>query len=331
MNERMKKAARALACILGAAVITIAAIPVIPAHAQDIYPGFYSVTVVPTYQNPDTGEIDDVGQNPGIGNMMVQAQVQPVGYVEIEEDGTIWLNTRWNQADSSIYAGFETSSDGSKTWKKRDFEVTNQFAAGDYEFMGNTFAATVTDYRFRLDSLNDTIRCSNYVEAMARDCIWFCYITDIREGVGDEWSVVAPPDMADYTESLSQLESGAPAAQSEASGADKSGTPEIKDREVADAKVKGSDTAQETGSSTGIVGLDSGSDKTEKDGQKDTGFGVGHMVIGVVAGAVIGAVIIAIIFYSINKKKKSQPQINFEDDDVDDTASDTEDTEDKEN
>ena len=315
MNGLMKKAGRALACILGAAVIMTAAVPAIPTHAQDIYPGFYSVTVVPTYQNPDTGEIDDVGQNPGIGNMMVQAQVQSVGYVEIEEDGTIWLNTRWNQADSEIYAKFETSSDGSKTWKQRNYEVTNQFAAGDYEFMGNTFAATVTDYRFQLDSLNDTIRCTNYVEAMARDCVWFCYITDIKEGVGDEWSVVEPPDMADYTESISQLEQGQPAAEGKSSNETKKDAPKIKDRQVAEAKVKGSESASDTDSSTGIVGLDSKTDKTQKAQDKESGFGTTHMILGVLAGAVIGGLIIGIIFYSMNKKKNNGSKIDFDNDD----------------
>lgn len=177
-----------MSCILGAFVLVLAAVcafPTVQAHAEEIYPGEYSVTVVPTYQNPDTGVIDDVGQNPGIGNMMVKAQVQSVGYVEIEDDGTIWLNTRWNQADANIYAKFETSSDGSQTWTQRDFQVTNQAAVGNYEFAGNTFSATVTDYRFQLGSLNDTIRCTNYVEAMDRECVWFCYITDLTSGVGE--------------------------------------------------------------------------------------------------------------------------------------------------
>lgn len=73
------------------------------AEEIEVYPGYYSVTVVATYQNPVTGEVEDIGQNPGIGQMMVQAQVQSVGYVEIEDDGTTWLNTRWNQADANIY------------------------------------------------------------------------------------------------------------------------------------------------------------------------------------------------------------------------------------
>ena len=331
-----KNIGKKMMAVMAAAALILTMIPASPVHAAEIYPGFYSVTVVPTYQNPDTGAIDDVGQNPGIGNMMVQAQVQPVGYVEIEEDGTIWLNTRWNQADANIYAGFETSSDGSQTWTQRPFEVTNQMVAGNYEFMGNTFDATVTDYRFQLDSLNDTIRCTNYVEAMDRECIWFCYITDLREGVGDEWSVVQPPNMTDYTESLSQAESAsspssAPAAAPSVSGgsapavtngagtpapADKKG-PEIKERKVADAQVNTGGTSADQivsgeglDDSTGIVGLGTGqseteSKKDEKSSEKATGkFGTAQMIFSFIGGCIVGGGVVGAAFYLSGRKKK---------------------------
>ena len=317
MKKQFKKAGKALACMLGMAVLMTAIVPAKTTHAEDIYPGFYSVTVVPTYQNPDTGLIDDVGQNPGIGNMMVQAQVQPVGYVEIEEDGTIWLNTRWNQADASIYAGFETSSDGSATWTQREFEVTNQMYAGDYEFMGNTFNATVTDYRFQLDTLNDTIRCTNYVEAMDRECIWFCYITDLVEGVGDEWTVVQEPDMADYTASISQMEpeqeeSGAPVVSSSKSAApaasnapEASSTegPEIKDRKVKDAKVNEPSSASQTDKDTGIVGMDA------KDKKAEGGISGAQAAVILVAGLLVGGAVVGGVICIKNKRKKGQTDL----------------------
>ena len=337
-----KNIGKKMMAVMAAAALILTMIPASPVHAAEIYPGFYSVTVVPTYQNPDTGAIDDVGQNPGIGNMMVQAQVQPVGYVEITEDGTIWLNTRWNQADAAIYAGFETSSDGSQTWTPREFEVTNQMVAGNYEFMGNTFDATVTDYRFQLDSLNDTIRCTNYVEAMDRECIWFCYITDLREGVGDEWSVVQPPNMTDYTDSLSQAES-APAVQSSApsvsggsapsvssgTSADKKG-PEIKERKVAEAQVNtgGTSAGQITSGeglddSTGIVGLgtetgENESKKEDKPAENATGkFGTAQMVFSFIGGFVVGGIVVGAIICLSNKKKKQYTDL-FEDVDDED-------------
>ena len=355
--NRLKKAGKMLLCMLGVAVITAAAIPAVPAQAaQEIYPGFYSVTVVPTYQNPDTGVIDDVGQNPGIGNMMVQAQVQPTGYVEIEEDGTIWLNTRWNLADANIYAGFSTSSDGSQTWTQRDFTVTNQVAVGSYEFMGNVFDATVTDFRFQLDTLNDTIRCTNYVDAMARDCIWFCYITDIREGVGDDWNVVQAPNMTDYTDSLSQLESepaetysaesydpgtvpGASAPQQqqqpqqpqvaatpsptpETGNEAEKNTPEIADRTVAEAKTIENDAVIKSGEglddSTGIVGMEDEKDTKKASSPEETGFGTAQMVIGIIAGIAIGAVVVWAIYYVTNRRKKQHTDLFGDVDDSED-------------
>ena len=341
MIKVLRKAKKALAYMLGAAVIVIAAIPTLSAYAVEITPGKYTVTVVPTYQNPDTGVIDDVGQNPGIGNVMVQAQVQTIGYVEIENDGTIWLNMRWNQADENIYAQFETSSDGSNTWTKRNFEVTNQTAVGNYEFMGNTFSASVTDYRFQLETLNDTIRCTNYVEAMGRDCIWFCYITDLKAGVSSEWNSVKAPDMTEYTESLSNATgtdyqvnvindtntSAASENQSAAPSEEETTTPEadtsqqinaddnkdkaseevptIKDREVAEAKTNDSSTNITSGKglddSTGIVGYKADSDKNKS---SDKGFTTAQTIIFVIVGIAVGAAIVVGIFYIKNRRKK---------------------------
>ena len=296
--------------MLGAASIMLAAGPAVEAQASELTPGYYSVTIVPTYQNPDTGVIDDVGQNPGIGNMMVQAQVQPVGYVEVTDDGTIWLNTRWNQPDANIYAGFETSSDGSRTWTTRDFEVTNQVAVGQYEFAGNVFDAVVTDYRFQLDSLSDTIRCTNFVEAMQRECIWFCYISDIYEGVGDEWNTVAPPSMSDYTASLSENGYEASADGSSASAAPhakaaKGGSNSaLKEREVAEAKTI-DEGGKKTDPSEGIVGMD----KDGKDKSNSAGSSSSQTIIIVIAIIAAAAIIAGAVFFTHKKKKQNQTDL----------------------
>lgn len=345
VRQKIRNKMKKMSCILGAFVLVLAAVcafPTVQAHAEEIYPGEYSVTVVPTYQNPDTGVIDDVGQNPGIGNMMVKAQVQSVGYVEIEDDGTIWLNTRWNQADANIYAKFETSSDGSQTWTQRDFQVTNQAAVGNYEFAGNTFSATVTDYRFQLGSLNDTIRCTNYVEAMDRECVWFCYITDLTSGVGESWTTITPPNMSDYTNTLSSSSDGSVSGEigatdgsssssSSASSSTSTKTPivasgttgtdanaatgvtdGIKDRTVADAKTADTSGTSITSSgeglsgSTGIVGMND-TDSDTKDSGSTTSSGITNttaVVLAAILGAVAGAVVIFLVLHCIGKKKR---------------------------
>lgn len=334
VRQKIRNKMKKMSCILGAFVLVLAAVcafPTVQAHAEEIYPGEYSVTVVPTYQNPDTGVIDDVGQNPGIGNMMVKAQVQSVGYVEIEDDGTIWLNTRWNQADANIYAKFETSSDGSQTWTQRDFQVTNQAAVGNYEFAGNTFSATVTDYRFQLGSLNDTIRCTNYVEAMDRECVWFCYITDLTSGVGESWTTITPPNMSDYTNTLSSSSDGSSSSSSSASSSTSTKTPTvasettgtdanaatgvtdgIKDRTVADAKTADTSGTSITSSgeglsgSTGIVGMND-TDSDTKDSGSTTSSGITNttaVVLAAILGAVAGAVVIFLVLHCIGKKKR---------------------------
>lgn len=206
-NSLFGKGLRAAACFLGVAALIFGGMPSVTAHADTVSPGNYTVTVVPTYQNPDTGEIWDSGQNPGIGQMMVEAQMQTVGYVEIYDDGTIYLNVRLNLADPNIYATFSTSSDYSATWTDRSFEVTNQADVGSYEFMNQNFEATVTDFRFQIGTLNDTVHCTNYVEAMGRQVDWFCYITNLTAGVDSSWTTVQAPNMTQYTDSISEMES----------------------------------------------------------------------------------------------------------------------------
>ncbi|MFR3030951.1 MAG: heme-binding Shp domain-containing protein [Blautia sp.] len=349
MKNRLRKVMKFLCCFTGALAIAIASVPTVTAHADEIYPGQYTVEVVATYRNPVTGVVEDVGQNPSIGQMMVQAQVQSVGYVEIEEDGTIWLNTRWNQADANIYAQFDTSTSGDGDWVGRDYEVTNQVEVGDYEFMGNVYAATVTDYRFQLDSLNDVIRCTNYVEAMSRECIWFCYIQNLSEGVSDEWTNIAAPDMTSYTDSITQQleeESGGDEEtqdggtnyiieEEEASTSEPTATPTkkpettkkaesskkkeskttptIKKREVAEAKTASADDL--LADSTGVEGAED-LDAEDK-GDEGASVSTGTLVLAVIGGLILGGAVVGGIFYASKRKKKGYTDLFADVDDSD--------------
>lgn len=321
-----------------AAVAAAAVVPAVPAYADNLTPGKYSVTVTSTYQNPDTGLIDDVGQNPAIGNTMVQAQVQTVGYVEIMEDGTIYLNTRWNQADANIYANFETSSDNSQSWTNREFEVTNQMEAGTYEFAGNTFEATVTDYRLQLGSLNDTIRCKNYVEAMARECIWFCYISSISDFDESAWTNVQAPSisadtMNEVANTYAAQQSGSGSTSSSASGSSSTASSGstgtvtgnsststitsnttvdgLKDRTVAEAKtadelleeadgINDAETSSDGDAATAAVAALNGDSDTES-----VSADTSKIVIAAILGVVVGAAVVGIAAYMMARKKRS--------------------------
>lgn len=348
MKHKISKLKTLLCGLMGAVVVAASVvIPTVPAHAESLSAGKYSVTVTSTYQNPDTGTIDDVGQNPAIGQTMVQAQVQTVGYVEIMEDGTIYLNTRWNQADSNIYAGFKTSSDNSKTWVDRQFEVTNQMDAGSYEFGGNTFEATVTDYRIQLGSINDTIRCTNYVEAMARECTWFCYISAISDFDESSWTNVQAPSISTDTMnqvadtyaaqkstnggSSSQSGSSQSATSGQTSGstsaantadAAASGTSVdgLKDRTVAEAK-----TADELlDGASGVLDADDADTEAasakaaDKSGDTETvAADTGKIVVAAIIGVVAGAAVVALIAYFMAKKRKNYQDLFADVDDTD--------------
>lgn len=323
-------------CLIGAVAAAAVSGPSLTAQAEDIYPGDYSVTVVSTYQNPVTGEVEDSGQNPSIGQMMVQAQVQSVGYVSIEEDGTIWLNTRWNQADANIYASFATSASGSGDWITRDYEVTSQVEAGEYEYLGNVFAATVTDYRFQLETLDDVVRCSNYVEAMGRECVWFCYIADLVEYDGS-WGTIETPDMGSYTDQLSEIageteeessddtsgsgstgtssgtstnKSASAASASKSGETDKKTTPKISEREVAEAKT--ADDLLDT--SDGISGVE---DETDDTVQASASVSSGTIVFAVIGGLILGGAVVGAVMHMNQRKRRKYTDLFA---DVDDKA-----------
>ncbi len=353
MKSRFNSIKKFFICLAGAFALAAAGLPSMAAQAEEIevYPGYYSVTVVATYQNPVTGEVEDIGQNPGIGQMMVQAQVQSVGYVEIEDDGTIWLNTRWNQADANIYAGFWTSTSGTGDWIARDYEVTAQFEVGDYEYMDNVFSATVTDYRFQLSTLDDVVRCSNYVEAMGRECVWFCYIADLSEGVGDEWTSVQAPNMTDFTDSISQANGttsdnnsgstntsgtgasgtgNAPTASysgGNSGGGTSSDTKETAESETKETTAKKTPTISERTVETakkasaddlldGASGISGAELETESSQSNETSL-VFPVVLAGLGGGVIGAVIVGLIVGASCRKKKNYKDL-FEDVNEDD-------------
>ena len=301
-------------CIWIMVVIMTACIKVVPAKAAELAPGLYTVTVVPTYANPDNGVIEDVGQNPSMGNMMVQAQVQSVGFIEVAQDGSIFFNTRWNQPDENVYAGFSTSSDGSNSWTKRYYKVTNQKQVGQYEFMDRVFDATITDFRFQIGSLHDTIRCTTYVEAMDRDCIFYCYFKDPRPGVGNDWNVVRVPEMA------TPAPAPAPAPVPEEKP-EEDKLPEEESKE--DKPAEEQEQKDEIDTDTGIVGLEDEEekDKTNEEQKNDKKETVetdtdkkqnDNTPIFVLAGVAV-IVIAAVVIYMMKKKKNTNTDL-FEDD-----------------
>ena len=329
MKGRLRKLKTLLCCLTGALAVAAASVPAVTSHAEEIYPGVYTVQVIPTYQNPVTGVVEDVGQNPGLGQMMVEAQVQSVGCVEIEDDGTIWLNMRWNLESSNIYAGFATSPSG-EGFQAVDYQVTNQVEAGDYEFMGQTFAATVTDFRFQLQTLDDIVRCSNYVDAMGREVVFFCYLQNLQEGVSSSWSTIQVPSMSEYSERVNAISEEAAAAteapaateaaQAETTAAaTEAAGPTIASRTVAEVQKEtkeSGETAQEIGNKSadelldGAKGIDGAEEETKAVTTASSGgVSTGTVVLAVVIGVLVGGAAVAGVLCGISRKKKKQEDL----------------------
>lgn len=328
MKGRLRKLRNLLCCLTGALAVAAVSVPAVTSHAEEIYPGVYTVQVVPTYQNPVTGVVEDVGQNPGLGQMMVEAQVQSVGCVEIEDDGTIWLNMRWNLESSNIYAGFATSPSG-EGFQAVDYQVTNQVEAGDYEFMGQTFAATVTDFRFQLQTLDDIVRCSNYVDAMGREVVFFCYLQNLQEGVSSSWSTIQVPSMSEYSERVNAISEEAAAAEAPAAAeteepaettaaATEAAGPTIASRTAAEVQKEtkeSGETAQEIGNKSadelldGAKGIDGAEETKAAATASSGGASMGTVVLAVVIGVLVGGAAVAGVLCGISRKKKKQEDL----------------------
>lgn len=67
-------------------------LPVLAAESAD-------VGIQPYYAHPLTGVVEDVGDNPAIGQGMVESVLSPGGFYEVDNDGNQWLTLRLNLAD----------------------------------------------------------------------------------------------------------------------------------------------------------------------------------------------------------------------------------------
>lgn len=208
MNTAKKN--RKVLCVL-AAILALAGAggPSLQAKAAEVY----TVDVVPCYQHPVTGVEEDTGHNPGLGQSMVEAQVQSTGLVEIDDDGTIWLTARWNMVDTQTNVSFNIQTWGDSGWEPVDYEVVRQ-VQDEY---------VVTDFRIHLNTLDDIVRATNYVEPMGREVIFYYYLQNLVEGSGDFETNIQTANVDTLVESMQAAEE-AESGTSETTTSGSSGT-----------------------------------------------------------------------------------------------------------
>lgn len=138
------------------------------------------VNTHPTYKHPVTGLVEDPGNNPAIGQGMVEGVVHPQALLE-ESNGTLYLSLRLYMADHLGNVRFYY--DNNTSYVELGYQITNE--SSDYK-----------DYRLMIPSTDLVLRITMYVEPMGREVVYFSTISGYQEGNTDFVSL-APIDNKD--------------------------------------------------------------------------------------------------------------------------------------
>lgn len=311
------KKSKILLCAL-AAVLALAGagIPAFSTKAAEVY----SVEVVPCYQHPVTGVEEDTGHNPGLGQAMCEAQVQTKGLVEIDDDGTIWLTARWNMVDTQTNVSFNIQTWGESGWTPVNYEVVRQ-VQDEY---------VVTDFRIQLNSLDDIVRATNYVEPMGREVIFYYYLQNLTEGAGDFETNIQSANVDTLVATMQEAEaedstddesgttttSGSSASTSTGKTTTKKAATTSTDKSISKKTAKKTSADDLLDSATGIDGEDDS--KTTKTSKKSSSGNTNPVVLaaatagGAAGGALIGGGIVAAVALHIIRKRQEEDRVYAE-------------------
>lgn len=134
--------------------------------------GVYIATAQPHYKHPETGEIEDSGKNPGIGQGMTESATHKKALVEVDENGNTYVTVRLRLMDNIENPRFQV--DGKKAT-----------ATCMQEKYGDKSIDNTADFRIKVNNENSIIRCNVFVTAMGRDVIFYITVSDLVPGHGD--------------------------------------------------------------------------------------------------------------------------------------------------
>ncbi len=144
--------------------------------------GTYLVTVSPSYTDPETGKIEDPGNNEAIGQGMTQKLCGPQGLLEVDASGNMYLTVRYYLSQFVSDVSFEERSGGSYQscpYEKMQVKDPVSGAANLDDKYG------YTDYRIPIQSLSSVFRGKAYIEPMGRNVVYFFQASSPVPGSGD--------------------------------------------------------------------------------------------------------------------------------------------------
>ncbi len=130
-----------------------------------------SATTHAHYEHPETGVIEDPGNNPGIGQGMCENVLHETALFE-EVNGELYLCVRYNMANNIDNVSFAVQNKGEEN-----------FIAVDYELVTST--ESTNDYRFKVPSKDIIVRSTFFVGPMGRDVVFYFDFSDFINGNTD--------------------------------------------------------------------------------------------------------------------------------------------------
>ncbi len=135
----------------------------------------YTAAANPYYKHPVTGEIEDAGNNEGIGQGMTESVLYPTALIEKAADGKLYATVRYYLAEYISDVAFWTQERGSTDWSGVSFAIMQENLGGEY----------CTDYRLEIPAEDAIVRSSFFVAPMGREVIFYMDFSDLMEGSGD--------------------------------------------------------------------------------------------------------------------------------------------------
>lgn len=147
----------------------------ISASAAEVANGVYTASMVTTYYNPDTGNVDDGGTaNAALGEGMCRSATDKTCLVEVDGDD-IWITVRLLLQSNCSNVALYTRS-GYDSYSQASYDIMSEDAGNDS-----------IDYRIKVSDVGQKLKCTMYVSPMGRDVLWYLYVdtTSLTSGSGD--------------------------------------------------------------------------------------------------------------------------------------------------
>lgn len=172
----------------------------VSASAAGVKSGVYTASMVTTYYNPDTGDVDDGGTaNAALGEGMCRSATDKTCLVEVDGDD-IWITVRLllqsNCSDVALY-----SRSGYDSYSQVSYDIMSEDAANDS-----------IDYRIKVGEVGQKLKCTMYVSPMGRDVLWYLYVdtASLTAGSGDFVVSIDPSAQPKASESEQSTAASAP-------------------------------------------------------------------------------------------------------------------------